>query len=99
MRATAARCAGSLPPTTLYAPLSAQLGIGMDLTIFGVHLLGLSSRSWARSTSSPPSSKPFLGVTETLAAPVMNQIPRLIHAGLQHRWETLPEDHAHFLSL
>jgi len=28
---------------TLYAPLTVQMGIGMDLTIFAVHLLGMSS--------------------------------------------------------
>ena len=28
---------------TLYAPLSIQMGIGMDLTIFAVHILGMSS--------------------------------------------------------
>ena len=28
---------------TLYAPLSTQMGIGMDLTIFAIHILGLSS--------------------------------------------------------
>ena len=28
---------------TLYAPLSTQMGVGMDLTIFAIHLLGLSS--------------------------------------------------------
>jgi cytochrome c oxidase subunit 1 len=28
---------------TLYAPLSVQLGMGMDLTIFAVHILGMSS--------------------------------------------------------
>ena len=27
---------------TLYAPLSIQMGIGMDLTIFAVHILGMS---------------------------------------------------------
>ncbi|HET7671125.1 MAG TPA: cbb3-type cytochrome c oxidase subunit I, partial [Burkholderiales bacterium] len=28
---------------TLYAPLTTQMGIGMDLTIFAVHILGMSS--------------------------------------------------------
>ena len=28
---------------TLYAPLSVQLGMGMDLTIFAIHILGMSS--------------------------------------------------------
>ena len=28
---------------TLYAPLTVQMGVGMDLTIFAVHLLGMSS--------------------------------------------------------
>ncbi len=28
---------------TLYAPLTVQMGIGMDLTIFAIHLLGMSS--------------------------------------------------------
>ncbi len=28
---------------TLYAPLSVQMGIGMDMTIFAIHLLGISS--------------------------------------------------------
>ena len=28
---------------TMYAPLTVQMGIGMDLTIFAVHLLGMSS--------------------------------------------------------
>ncbi|KJV32170.1 cytochrome oxidase subunit I [Aquitalea magnusonii] len=28
---------------TLYAPLSVQLGMGMDLTIFAIHILGISS--------------------------------------------------------
>ncbi|MBA4707351.1 cytochrome c oxidase subunit I [Aquitalea aquatica] len=28
---------------TLYAPLSVQLGMGMDLTIFAIHILGVSS--------------------------------------------------------
>ena len=28
---------------TLYAPLTVQMGIGMDLTIFAVHILGMSS--------------------------------------------------------
>ena len=28
---------------TMYAPLTSQMGIGMDLTIFAVHLLGMSS--------------------------------------------------------
>ncbi|TDR80591.1 cytochrome c oxidase subunit I [Paludibacterium purpuratum] len=28
---------------TLYAPLSTQLGMGMDLTIFAIHLMGISS--------------------------------------------------------
>ncbi len=28
---------------TLYAPLSVQMGVGMDLTIFAIHLLGMSS--------------------------------------------------------
>src|SRR5476651_1583052 len=28
---------------TMYAPLTAQMGVGMDLTIFAVHLLGMSS--------------------------------------------------------
>ncbi|HWI37960.1 MAG TPA: cytochrome c oxidase subunit I [Burkholderiales bacterium] len=36
---------GGAPGTgwTMYAPLSAQQGIGMDFAIFGIHLLGLSS--------------------------------------------------------
>ncbi len=36
---------GGAPATgwTMYAPLSVQQGIGMDLAIFGIHLLGLSS--------------------------------------------------------
>jgi cytochrome c oxidase subunit 1 len=36
---------GGVPQTgwTLYAPLSAQQGVGMDLTIFAVHILGMSS--------------------------------------------------------
>jgi cytochrome c oxidase subunit 1 len=28
---------------TLYPPLSIQMGMGMDMAIFGVHLLGMSS--------------------------------------------------------
>src|SRR6266571_229932 len=28
---------------TLYAPLTVQMGVGMDLTIFAIHLLGMSS--------------------------------------------------------
>src|SRR5688572_32390760 len=28
---------------TMYAPLTVQMGVGMDLTIFAVHLLGMSS--------------------------------------------------------
>lgn len=28
---------------TLYAPLATQMGVGMDLTIFAIHILGLSS--------------------------------------------------------
>src|SRR3990172_4223048 len=28
---------------TLYAPLTVQMGVGMDLTIFAVHILGMSS--------------------------------------------------------
>jgi cytochrome c oxidase subunit 1 len=37
--------AGGAPGTgwTMYAPLSVQQGIGMDLTIFAVHILGISS--------------------------------------------------------
>src|SRR6476660_5881077 len=36
---------GGAPGTgwTLYAPLTVQMGIGMDFTIFAVHLLGMSS--------------------------------------------------------
>jgi cytochrome c oxidase subunit 1 len=36
---------GGAPQTgwTMYAPLSAQQGVGMDFTIFAVHLLGISS--------------------------------------------------------
>ena len=28
---------------TLYAPLTVQMGLGMDLTIFAVHIMGMSS--------------------------------------------------------
>ena len=28
---------------TLYAPLSTQMGMGMDLTIFAIHIMGISS--------------------------------------------------------
>src|SRR5688572_25991944 len=36
---------GGAPGTgwTMYAPLSVQQGIGMDLAIFGIHILGISS--------------------------------------------------------
>jgi len=34
---------GAAAGWTLYAPLTVQLGMGMDLTIFAVHILGLSS--------------------------------------------------------
>ncbi len=34
---------GAAAGWTLYAPLTIQLGMGMDLTIFAVHILGLSS--------------------------------------------------------
>jgi cytochrome c oxidase subunit 1 len=36
---------GGAPQTgwTLYAPLTSQMGIGMDFTIFAVHILGISS--------------------------------------------------------
>jgi len=43
---------------TIYAPLSTQMGPGMDLAIFALHIMGASSimGSINRSTSSPRSS-------------------------------------------
>ena len=44
---------------TLYPPLSNatyEPGMGMDCTLFALHLAGASARCWARSTSSPRSS-------------------------------------------
>ena len=37
---------------TLYAPLTVQQGMGMDLTIFAIHILGCPP-SWAQSTLLP----------------------------------------------
>ena len=40
---------------TIYPPLSVQMGMGMDMVIFALHIMGASS-IMGRSTSSPPSS-------------------------------------------
>jgi cytochrome c oxidase subunit 1 len=41
---------------TFYPPLSTTGRLNVAFFVFAVHMMGISPRSWARSTSSPPSS-------------------------------------------
>src|SRR3546814_14627845 len=48
---------------TLYAPLSAQMGPGMDLTIFAIHIMGASSIMGAINTILTILNLPAPGLT------------------------------------